>query len=209
MMVLKADGSVQEFSAKTDPRILRRMAAMADGLPLDPKVPGEPGEKSREPSALDRLTASVAKLQPTPAGATSLDAAKKAPGPAGPRAPIGAARPPAKKPGMAASAPAPKVDVSAALAQRVVRFEQRKPVPMRDLLNSLEELVTVPIRGDQHEIHDLDDLMQTPVSLELENTTVAAILEAVLTPARLTFQVRADAIQLHRLGQMSGRPPSP
>ncbi len=57
MLVLKADGSVQEFSAKTDPRILRRMAAMADGLPLDPKVPGEPGEQSPRLPAPDHMAA--------------------------------------------------------------------------------------------------------------------------------------------------------
>jgi hypothetical protein len=209
MMVLKADGSVQEFSAKTDPRILRRMAAMADGLPLDPKVPGEPGDKSRQTPSLDQLTALVAKVQPAPPGSSSTEGAAKAPGSPGGRAPIAAAKPAAKKSAVPPAAPAPKVDVSTALAQRVIRFEHNKPAPMRDVLNVLEELVTVPIRGDRHEIADLDDLMQTPVSLELDNTTVAAILEAVLAPARLTYQVQPDAIQLHRLGAAAGRASSP
>jgi hypothetical protein len=103
----------------------------------------------------------------------------------------------------------PKANVAAALGQRVIRFEHNKPAPLRDILNDLEELVTVPIRGDRQEIADLDDLMQTPVSLELDNTTVAAILEAVLAPARLTYQVQPDAIQLHRLGPAAGRATSP
>jgi len=205
MMVLKADGSVQEFSAKTDPRILRRMAAMADGLPLDPKVPGEPGDKSPQPS-LDQLTALVAKVQPAPPGAKLTDGMAKAPDPVGPRPPVAAARPAAKK---SSAPPAPKVDVSTALAQRVARSEQSKPVPLRDVLNWLEELATVPIRGDRHEIPDLDDLLQTPVSWELENTTVAAILETVLGAARLNYQVKPDAIQLHRLGPASARAASP
>ncbi|HEV3302045.1 MAG TPA: DUF1559 domain-containing protein [Planctomycetaceae bacterium] len=205
MMVLKADGSVQEFSSKTDPRILRRMAAMADGLPLDPKVPGEPGDKSPQPS-LDQLTALVAKVQPAPSGAKATDGMSKAPDPVGTRPPVAAARPVAKK---SSAPPAPKVDVSTALAQRVARSEQSKPVPLRDVLNWLEELATVPIRGDRHEIPDLDDLLQTPVSWELENTTVAAILETVLAPARLNYQVKPDAIQLHRLGPAAGRAASP
>ena len=58
-------------------------------------------------------------------------------------------------------------------------------------------------------IPDLDDLLQTPVSWELENTTVAAILETVLAPARLNYQVKPDAIQLHRLGPAAGRAASP
>lgn len=42
MHVLMADGSVRFLSQETDPVIVRRMAAMADGLPLDSSVPGDP-----------------------------------------------------------------------------------------------------------------------------------------------------------------------
>lgn len=42
MHVLMADGSVKFLAAQTDPKLMRRMAAMADGLPLDASVPGEP-----------------------------------------------------------------------------------------------------------------------------------------------------------------------
>jgi antitoxin component of RelBE/YafQ-DinJ toxin-antitoxin module len=44
MHVLMADGSVRFLSKDTDPRLMRRMAAMADGLPLDANVPGEPAD---------------------------------------------------------------------------------------------------------------------------------------------------------------------
>jgi hypothetical protein len=180
------------------------MAAMADGLPLDPKVPGEPGDKSQQTPSLDQLTALVAKVQPASSGAKSADGVAT-PDPAGPRPPLAAARPAAKKSSAAPPASVPKANVAAALGQRVIRFEHNKPAPLRDVLNDLEELVTVPIRGDRQEIADLDDLMQTPVSLQLDNTTVAAILEAVLAPARLTYQVQPDAIQLHRLSPAAGR----
>jgi Protein of unknown function (DUF1559) len=207
MLVLKADGSVQEFSAKTDPRILRRMAAMADGLPLDTKFPGEPGEKSPQRPTAD-LTALLRKVQQGTGGTMVDEGAAKA-GVAVARAPIAAVRPAAKNPAAAPAAPARKIDVPTALAQRVRRFEQNKPVPLRSLLNDLEDLVTVPIRGDKQEIADLDDLMQTPISLQLENTTVAGMLEAVLAPAGLKYQVQPDAIQLHRLGAAPGQPASP
>jgi hypothetical protein len=208
MLALKADGSVQEFSAKTDPRILRRMAAMADGLPLDPKVPGEPGDKSPQPSVPDRLAASVPKPQLGSVGANATDGRTKAPDSA-PRPPLAGAQPSPKTHVAAPPAPAKKVDVKTALAQRVIRYDRTKPAPLRDVLNELEELTVVPIRGDRHEIADFDDLMETPVSLDLENTTVAAVLEAVLATARLTYEVHADAIQLHRLGPVSGGPASP
>ncbi len=206
MLVLKADGSVQEFSAKTDPRILRRMAAMADGLPLDLKVPGEPGEKS-PPTPTTDLTAMAKKESPGVPGAKTAEGVAKTPDPTTPRASVAASRPAAKKPAKVPTPPALKINVPAALAQRIVRFEQVKPVPLREILNWMEDLV--PIHGDRHEIPDLDDLMQTPISLQLENTTVGGLLEAVLAPAGLKYQVQADAVQLHRLGSAPGRPASP
>jgi Protein of unknown function (DUF1559) len=209
MMVLKADGSVQEISAKTDPRILRRMAAMSDGLPLDPKVPGEPGDRSPQPSGLDQLTADVKKQQPAPSGTKPPAGMPKPSATASAQPSVSAPPAVVKKPAPPLAPAAPKTDVAAALGQRVIHFEQKKPVPMRDVLNVLEELVTVPIRGDRQEIADLDDLLQTPISVELENTTVAAILEAVLTRAGLTFQTQPDAIQLHRAGRNAGSAPSP
>jgi hypothetical protein len=208
-MVLKADGSVQEISAKTDPRILRRMAAMSDGLPLDPKVPGEPGDRSPQPSGLDQLTADVKKQQPAPSGTKPPAGMPKPSATASAQPSVSAPPAVVKKPAPPLAPAAPKTDVAAALGQRVIHFEQKKPVPMRDVLNVLEELVTVPIRGDRQEIADLDDLLQTPISVELENTTVAAILEAVLTRAGLTFQTQPDAIQLHRAGRNAGSAPSP
>ena len=42
MQVLMADGSVRTVSDETEPVIMRRMAAIADGLPLDMSVTGDP-----------------------------------------------------------------------------------------------------------------------------------------------------------------------
>lgn len=42
MQVLMADGSVRTVSVQTDPVIARRMAAIADGLPLTMQRPGDP-----------------------------------------------------------------------------------------------------------------------------------------------------------------------
>lgn len=53
MLVLMADGSVKTLSKETSPIIVRRMAAMADGLSLDLEAPGDPLEmtiKSTLPS---------------------------------------------------------------------------------------------------------------------------------------------------------------
>lgn len=42
MLILMADGSVKTLSKETSPVIARRMAAMADGLPLSLETPGDP-----------------------------------------------------------------------------------------------------------------------------------------------------------------------
>ena len=102
----------------------------------------------------------------------------------------------------------PPVDVSAGLAQHIVRFEQAKPVPLQDVLTFMEELLAVSIRGDKHEIPDLDDVLQTPITIQLENTTVRQILKEVLAKAGLTFEAAAGGIRLHKLanGHANGKP---
>jgi hypothetical protein len=208
MMVLKADGSVVEMSATTDPRIFRRMAAMSDGLPLDPKIPGEPGDHSLHPAQPVGPIASVqaagprsgTESRPQPAPSSS----SKSPADSRPR--VDAVRPP--QPVQSAAAKAPPVDVSAGLAQHIVRFDQAKPVPLQDVLTFLEELLGVSIRGDKHEIVELDDLLQAPITVTLENTTVREILKDVLAKAGLEFVVETDGIHLHKLqaSRIGGKP---
>jgi len=214
MTVLKADGSVQEMSAATDPRIFRRMAAMADGLPLDATVPGEPGDRSRRPpEPVGPLTSVRAggpgddvggRLPQESPGAqrsalpSTVDVSS--PEKIDSRAPVVASRPTRQAPGRPnRTGRNPTVDVAAGLSQRIVRFEQIKPVPLQDVLNLVEELLAVSIRGDKREIADLDDLLQTPVTFELGNTTVRQILKTVLAKVGLTFEVEPDAIHLRKL----------
>ena len=45
--------------------------------------------------------------------------------------------------------PLPVYDVEAALAQPIVAFQQKDPVPIRDLLRLIEEMAAVPIRDDE------------------------------------------------------------
>jgi hypothetical protein len=59
MFVLLADGSVKFLNAQTDPKVMRRMAAMADGLPLDAAVPGEPLDPAPIATPADELPITV------------------------------------------------------------------------------------------------------------------------------------------------------
>lgn len=223
MLVLKADGSVAEMSAATDPRIFRRMAAMSDGLPLNVAVPGEPGERTSRPAEPIGPLTSVNTGGP----ADGMDSRSRADSPgkgrsarashesdtataeASPtvraRAAVVASRP--ASPASARSSGGghnPPVDVAAGLSQHIVRFEQAKPVPLKEVLTFLEELLAVSIKGDKHDVVDLDDLLQTPVTFQLENTTVREILKTVLAKAGLTFEVGTDTIHLRKLDSASG-----
>ncbi|WP_437186838.1 hypothetical protein SH668x_000202 [Planctomicrobium sp. SH668] len=51
MLVLMADGSVRRLSSKTDAVVVRRMASMADGLPLEAQVADKPESEAEEPVA--------------------------------------------------------------------------------------------------------------------------------------------------------------
>lgn len=53
MSVLMADGSVRTISQATSPVIVRRMAAMADGLPLSLETPGDPLQMGLPENALE------------------------------------------------------------------------------------------------------------------------------------------------------------
>jgi predicted Zn finger-like uncharacterized protein len=167
MFVLMADGSVRFISSETSPIILRRMAAISDGLPLDPSVPGEPGD-------------------PVPApGLASTDPQR----PPGTDRPIDV--PIAPEPPIAAPKPARVVDVAGALAQKIRRFDQSQAAPLEEVLFLLEEMAGVPIRYDPQMLRD-----GMRVSFKAEDTTIGGILEELLERAQLTYEIERDGIRL-------------
>ncbi|WP_437203293.1 H-X9-DG-CTERM domain-containing protein [Planctomicrobium sp. SH664] len=121
MFVLLADGSVRFLSKATDPVLMRRMAAMADGLPLNLAVAGDP------------LTMNLPVAVTTPPVAGTADP------PVVPEAPIPAFL----------EMNLPKFDIAQQLSQPVLRFEQSTPAPLVDLLQDLGEAAGVPIDFSQ------------------------------------------------------------
>jgi hypothetical protein len=168
MLVLMADGRVQWFSAATDPRILRAMAAMADGQPF-----ADPGVDSRA----DPVAAAANALVQQSGGFDRADD-----------------RPlePEFGPGNAPR----KVEIPVSLRQPIVRFEQPKSRPLSDLLPALAEMVGAPIRFDAAELGAAAAGLKTPVQLHLENTTVGDILDGLLKPAGLAYRVESDHVRL-------------
>src|SRR5690606_14214203 len=70
----------------------------------------------------------------------------------------------------------PPVDIPAALAVKIVKFEQIKNVPFQELLYQLEEMCGVPIRPDDKLPPADAEFWIQPVSLSLQNATVRQIL---------------------------------
>ena len=190
MSVLMADGSVRFVSRQTSPQIIRRMAAMADGLPLDEKVPGEPGEKPLpKPEPKQRSPEPplppVAAQNPNP---LSPDTDQT------PNPNQSAADPP--KP--AEVVPEKPVDIAAALAVKIVKFEQLKDVPFKELIFQVEEMCGVPIKRGDDVPTPSAEVWNTPVSLRLQDTTVRKILEALLEKISLSYTIEKDHIRLHK-----------
>jgi hypothetical protein len=167
MSVVMADGSVRFLSSETDPRLMRRMAAMADGLPLDPSVPGEPGEA-------------------TPVPAPVVDAAPVAPA---------AVEGPETKPIDVALAPDPVFDLEAALNQPIARFDQQTPRTVGELLKLVGEMAGVPIDTSQLDAGALLRLERT-TSFSLQNTTVRGVLDASVEKAELTYSLGEGVVVL-------------
>ncbi len=155
MHVLMADGSVRFLSKDTDPRLMRRMAAMADGLPLDASVPGEPADPPTPPEAATPASDPPITVEVTP--------------------------------------DSKGYDVDRGLSIAVARFELKTPVPLRTLLRQIVEMSALPI--DLSQVHD-DPRLDHPVTLDLKDTTLRAILSAALAQAQLEFTGDAQGIHL-------------
>jgi hypothetical protein len=193
MHVLMADGSVRTVSRETDPTVIRRMAAMNDGLPLDPSVPGEPG--GRQPD--DRSTPSDGPLAMQPdqpeaqphGGAAEAD--ERAPDAAAIIADI--ARGAQEPIDVLLADPPPVYDVDKALRQRIVAFQQSDPVPLRELLILIEEMLAVPIHLSELPPESLP-LLEQPITLSMGEAALREILKAILSQVDLTFDARPQGI---------------
>jgi hypothetical protein len=168
MTVLMADGSVRFLSSDTDPRLLRRMAAMADGLPLDISVPGEPGETTSAPPP------EVAEAPP-----------------AGP--PI--AGPDAEPIDVPVAADRPVFDINAALDQPIVEFNQPQPQAAGEILKLVGEMAGIAVDTTQLDASAAQRL-ERELTLSLENTSVRGVLDATVEAAGLSYSLGNGVVVL-------------
>jgi DNA-directed RNA polymerase subunit RPC12/RpoP len=180
MQVLMADGRVMSVSDKIDPRIFRRMAAKADGLPLDESVEGEPGDRL---SLLAGEGAADAFDQDDEEGGKIESARDKRP----------------LDPEFAPEPPEPvakKIDLAVSLKQSIVRFDQPKSRPLSEVLTSVAEMAGAQIDFDRDKLGPAAARLAEPVALRLDNTTVGDILTGLLRPAGLAYRVEGDHLKL-------------
>ncbi|MCG6157473.1 DUF1559 domain-containing protein [Rubinisphaera margarita] len=169
MPILMADGSVRTMNSKTNPVIFRRMAAMADGLSLDPAELGEPGPA--EPIGPPAMTSEIPQPEPT---AT----------PALPEPVMTTTREP--KP--------PTEEVLRRLNQKIASFELNTPTQLQQVLIELEALAGLPIEFDSETIPPNDPRRLERVTLAGKRRSVSQLLEDLLTPLGLESISTADRI---------------
>ena len=201
MFVLMADGSVREVSAETDPRIVRRMAAMNDGLPLDPNVPGEPGSRpdpkpATTPPNSDPTTGRPKPVETTPKPPlVAKMPASEMPDNPGPK-PTGGAD--SETPPITADDPvvvAP-VDIPAALSRRILSFDQTKPAAAYQLILQIEELAGVRIDYDRKALGDAAARLDKPISLRMKNASLEDLLTEILDQIDLSRKDLSNRIQI-------------
>lgn len=176
MHVLMADGSVRFLSKKTEPTIIRRMAAMADALPLDAKVPGEPGSK-------EILIAS----DPDPKPSSVDDKEKKMPPPK--------ENPLPKKVPKSEPVP-PQIDFEKALSRKVLEFELTEPASLETVLVELEAMIGIRIEFDPEQIPVADPIRKQKVSFSKRNVSFKELLSELIKPAALQYEIRKDHIAI-------------
>ncbi len=169
---LMADGSVRHFTAETDPLLLRRLAAIADGFPLDITVPGEPGDA---PPSSAPVGPSVAENDPDNPPVSAVAAIAEAQRPA-------VVRPP----------------VVPLLQQRLTSFEQTKPASRRELLTIAEDLLGRPVVFDRDDLGPLAQQLDVKVTFHLEDTTIAAVLEQILSGSDLALVIGPETAAVRR-----------
>ncbi|WP_166820546.1 hypothetical protein [Thalassoroseus pseudoceratinae] len=90
--------------------------------------------------------------------------------------------------------PAVVVDVQQALDVRVKRFDQPRPIAVREILTEFEEFLGVPIRTADPRIPPAQ--LDRTVTILLEDTTLGEILKSVTEQAGLSFEIQDGEIVL-------------
>ena len=191
MFVLMADGAVKQVGAAADPRIVRRMAAMADGLSLDLREPGEPGDEPPMPPSADKDPASplvelfINRGREPPSRNTAPQDL--------PLEPTFADEP---TPANSARQALTVREIEAALSQPIMKYAASPTAALEDEVREIVQIVGVKVVFDAQELGPAAGQLRNPIQLKLTKTTLREILERLLQAARLTFRIEPGQIRL-------------
>ena len=194
MHVLMADGSVKFVSKQTSPLIIRRMAAMADGLPLDADVPGEPGE-----TIVAEKPEPAPKPEGDPEGNPNPEqppmTAENTPNGVPPTTPDAVPEPPEPAPPEMADTK-PAVDFEKVLGETVLVYQLTSDAPLDQVLAELEALIGARIDFATDKIPTDDPRRRQPVNIDRKNVSYRDLLDDVLDETAFSYTLQRDHIAI-------------
>lgn len=200
ILMLRPSVRFRTPSPPTDPGSLVTTPNLVDVKPVQ-ETDSKPPQESPEP-----VSPTPPELKPTPVEAVAETSKPQESVPAHPNdLPPGenlAQSPPATPPKLIVPAPAP-INLDDLLKQRIQKFSTRQPVSRQQLLDTLEEMLGAPIRYDRAELGEKN--LEKAMSVDMDATTVGAVLKAVLEAAGWDYVVEKDGIRL-KPRQVAGSP---
>lgn len=179
MPILMADGSVRTISADTDPAVLSKLAVLRSHRPSEIVEPKQVAGPAGKPAAGDP------------------------PMPVFQHDPLRAPKPPeADLAGLLASLrkdlqaenKRPDIDVEKQLAQKLLVFDQSQSLPVKALLDQLQEMSAVPIEIDPETLGDAAGRLDDRVRISLIEPTLKQLLEKLLYRAKLGYRIEQGKI---------------
>jgi hypothetical protein len=88
----------------------------------------------------------------------------------------------------------PAVDVPAQLSLKIEEYSQSRPAQVRLLLRQIAELSAVPVDLSAVEVEPWKAKLDQSVTIELKQTTIGDLLDAILSRAALSYRHRGGVI---------------
>jgi hypothetical protein len=207
MLVLMADGSVRELSVDTAPHVIRQMATISDDQkqPAPPEVTKPPpipvAVKTPDPDNGGLPPAPVPGAQPVPVDPKDGEQPDPKVPVRRPRIIVEPVGPPGAKVEPKPAPPAIPVvknkDPQVALAVKIAGYRRSEAVPLATVLDEIAEMSGVDIVCEPGVLGP-DGMLQLNknVRVNLEGTTIAGILNAVLQQVELKYKLERGQVHV-------------
>ena len=103
----------------------------------------------------------------------------------------------APKPQPVAQPAMPQTDVKLALQIPILEFRQTDEIPLKTMMTQFEEMLDTRFELAEN-VKNAPRLLETPIALSRNNTTLSNLLEQILSEGALTFRVKSNKIYIER-----------